>query len=266
MEDELGARERRYIEAYLELESQSPGAAAGGRERVIAAAFAGLQPTPDRVEPSHRSMRRGALILAALGACAAAALAGWFGRASLKEEPTARRHDQVPLSVRDDRSTHEASTARRRGAGEDPGATLQTPAEDGAPAVAPATAALEPSTPAPQADPASERRLPASRKRAETASPDEPEVGVPTLSDAEVALLERARRLAQQGEHAAALARLREHEATYPHSVLGRERTAEQVAVLCRMGAESAERARASFLAGDPPQYLRSRVEKACVP
>lgn len=89
---------------------------------------------------------------------------------------------------------------------------------------------------------------------------------VPTLSDPEVALLERARRLARQGEHAAALAVLREHARSYPRSVLGPERTAEEVAVLCRMGAPSAESARASFLAGDPPQYLRSRVEKACAP
>jgi hypothetical protein len=264
MEDELGARERRYIEAYLELESHSSAATAGARERVIAAAFGDMEPTRTRTEPPRRSPRRGALLLAGLGACAAAALAGWFGRASLEEEPAARKHDQAPLILRDDRSTHEASTARPRGAAEDPAAAPPAAAEDGSRSGAPPPPT--PATTTPPAPPSSERRPAAARKRVETASRDELPAATPTLSDAEVALLERARRLARQGEHGAALAVLREHAQSYPRSVLATERTAEEVAVLCRMGAESAARARTSFLADDPPQYLRSRVEKACVP
>jgi hypothetical protein len=262
MEDELGARERRYIEAYLELESQSTAAPTGTRARVLAAAFGG-DPTREQAEPSHRSPRRGALLLAGLGVCAAAALAGWFGRASLMKEPVTRLPDQAPLILRGDRAVHDASTARRS-ATQDPGATSEAPAvHDGSPA--PATATPRPES-TPQARPLSERKPGIPRKRAEGPGKDEPAAAMPTLTDAEVVLLERARRLAQQGEHAAALAVLREHEQSYPRSVLGRERTAEQVAVLCRMGAESAEAARASFMAGDPPQYLRSRVEKACAP
>jgi hypothetical protein len=272
MEDELGARERRYIEAYLELESQSSAAPAGERARVIAAAFGSAGPTRGSAEPPHRSPRRGALLLAGLGVCAAAALAGWFGRASLMEEPAARLPDQAPLMLLGDRSVHEASTARRGGteargaspeaAAEDDGARSEAP-----PPATPAAAASEPPpATAPQAHPRFERKPTPTRKRAEGEIEHEPEAATPTLSEAEVALLERARRLAREREHAAALAVLREHEQSYPRSVLGPERTAEQVAVLCRMGAESAERARASFMAGNPPQYLRSRVEKACAP
>lgn len=266
MEDELGAEERRYIEAYLELESQSTAAPAGARERVLAAAFAEVEPR--RREAAPRRSLRGVLIGAGLcAAAAAAAMAWWVGRASLVEEHALRVHDQAPLVTHGERAVHETSTTSRGAATEPTQSSAPNPAS---PVVNDRT--TDPPRPTPAAtDPTVDPRSPAaSTKRAEApgsarrrVEPNEP---TPTLSDAEVALLERARRLTQAGEHGAALAVLREHAQSYPGSVLGPERTAEQVAVLCRMGAESAASARASFMAGDPPQYLRSRVEKACTP
>ncbi|MCX4246351.1 hypothetical protein [Paraliomyxa miuraensis] len=258
MVDELGSRERRYIEAYLELESHS-SAAHGLRERVIAAAFAEAEPAGSR----RRSPRRRALLLAGVGLCAASALAWWVGRTSLVEAPAARLPDQAPLIMRSDRPVHETS-AVKRGDAKDRGAPEAVPevAADVAPAASSTSAAPERTrpraTPAPVVPRVTERRPTPPRKP--------PEAAAPTLSTAEVALLDRARRLAQHGQHEAALARLREHASTYPRSVLATERAAEEVAVLCRMGSAAAESARASFLAGDPPQYLRVRVTKACPP
>jgi len=264
MASELGARERRYVEAYLELEAQASAPPAGTRERVLAAALA--EATQARRSAPPRTSRSGVLLLG-VGLCAAAvAMAWWLGRVSVIEEHAMRVQDQAPLVTHGDRPVHEASAAGRRGAA-DPGretmdATMPDaaePAEELRPSTLPAA-----STERGKAAVPSRHRSEPAPTPAPTRSHAEPEDHAPTLSDAEVALLERARRLAQRGEHRAALAVLREHEASYPRSVLGRERTAEQVAVLCRMGAASAESARASFMAGDPPQYLRSRVEKAC--
>lgn len=261
MAGELGDRERRYVEAYLELESRSAAAPAGLRERIVAAALAEVEPVD---EASSRGAPRGAWIAAGLGLCAAAAaLAWWVGRASVVEEHAMRVHDQAPLVSEGERPVHEASPAKRgtgpvRAAAIDPATPSQADG-DAAPQPATSVEGVQASTPVrrrTEPEPSTARRRPLV----------EPEDPTPTLSDAEVALLERARRLARQGEHAAALAVLREHAQSYPRSVLGPERTAEQVAVLCRMGAASAESARASFLADDPPQYLRSRVEKACAP
>jgi hypothetical protein len=282
MADELGARERRYLEAYLELESQAATGSSRARQRVLAAAFgedegaeAEEEPWEVEVVPSRRSVRRGALVIAGLGLCAAAMVAWWAGRASLAEQPTARRSDQAPLVRQGDREVHEA-TAARRGAGasrtaagdaaagvgsQDVGVPTQTPTEG---------ATLEPRPASADARSSLERRSSSARRPHEDPGVVEPVPApvpaTPTLSTAEVDLLDRARRLAQTGDHEAALARLREHVRRYPASVLATERLAEEVAVLCRMGAASAESARASFLAGDPPQYLRSRVAKACTP
>lgn len=264
MAGELGDRERRYVEAYLELESHSASARAGLRERIVAAALADEEEPEERA--AARGLPRGAWVAAGLGLCAAAAaLAWWVGRASLVEEHATRVHDQAPLVSEGERAVHEASA--RRGTAAGPARAAATTAE----ASAEGTLAVDPqpaASPAARVEtaeaPAAVRRTePEPARRKPLAEPEDP---TPTLSDAEVARLERARRLARQGEHAAALAVLREHEESYPRSVLGPERTAEQVAVLCRMGAASAASARASFLAGDPPQYLRSRVEKACAP
>jgi hypothetical protein len=276
MADELGARERRYLEAYLELESQAATGSSRARQRVLAAAFgdeaeAEEEPWEVEVVPSRRSARRGALVIAGLGLCAAAMVAWWAGRASLAEQPTARLSDQAPLVRQGDREVHEATAARR-------GATQHRTAE--AEATREAEAGSEPPVGSTEIDsgaaasldarPSTERRPATSRRPREDQALAEPEPATepatPTLSTAEVDLLERARQLARAGDHEAALARLREHARRYPRSVLATERLAEEVAVLCRTGAASAESARASFLAGDPPQYLRSRVAKACTP
>lgn len=273
MEDELGARERRYIEAYLELESQAATGSKSARERVIAAAFGEGDELDERWEVEvarpRRSSRPGVLIAAGLGLCAAMAIAWWAGRASLVEETAARRVDQAPLVHDGARAVHEAPAARRRAEAHRTTASegaLEAEARTGAPDRSPE---LDPHTEAsPDARPTGDRKPAAARRPREDqalAGPA-PEPAAPTLSTAEVELLERARRLAQAGEHEAALARLREHASRYPRSELATERVAEEVAVLCRMGATSAESARASFLAGDPPQYLRSRVAKACAP
>lgn len=259
MAGELGDRERRYVEAYLELESQSATARAGARERVLAAALAELEPRERAA--SSRGVPRGSWIAAGLGLCAAAAmLAWWSGRASVVEEHATRVHEQAPRVSEGERTVHEASTASRRGVSAS-GPAIETTS------AAAAEASSEPlrSQPRPSPSTASAKRTDAAGStRRRTDAGAEPAEPVPTLSDPEVALLERARRLARQGERSAALTVLREHAQSYPQSVLGPERTAEEVAVLCRMGATSAESARASFLEGEPPQYLRSRVEKAC--
>lgn len=270
MEDELGSRERRYLEAYLELEPKSSSTAVGARERMIAAAFAGLEPVEADV-PLQRSPRRGALVVAALGLCAAAAVAFWVGRATVIEEPAARLLDQAP-SMRGDRPVYEVS-APGSGTAADRGHGPQAPREPAQAAATSPTATAAVPADGERQDARAAVRHGAERKPAvlpeaphdeDSEDTSEPAPVSPTLSTAEVALLERARRSAQRGEHEAALGLLREHARSHPHSVLATERKAEEVAVLCRMGAESAESARVSFLAGDPPQYLRSRVEKAC--
>lgn len=269
MEDELGAQERRYVEAYLELEAHASAAPEGARERALAAMLAEADAVEHEAPP--RASRPGAWMVAGLGLCAAAvALAWWVGRASLVEEHAQRVHDQAPLVTHGDRAVHEAAS-RRGGGTAPPRSTTPGTGTPGAPEAAAAPVPAAPETARVEPDDA---RAPMHRRGEPEPAPEparrrphvEPDEPTPTLSDAEVALLERARRLTQQGEHGAALAVLREHARSYPHSVLGPERTAEQVAVLCRMGAASAESARASFMAGDPPQYLRSRVEKACTP
>lgn len=282
MADELGARERRYLEAYLELESQAATGTSRARERMIAAAFGEAEeadePWEVEVVPSRRSSRRGALVIAGFGLCAAVMVAWWAGRASLSERPTARRADQAPLVRQGDREVHEAAAARR-GAGAPRTAEADAAAEAGSHDGAARTqmptegTTLEPRPASADARSSAERRSSSARRPHEDPGisapgpvPEPAPEPTPTLSTAEVDLLDRARRLAQSGDHEAALARLREHASRYPGSVLATERHAEEVAVLCRMGAASAEAARASFLAGDPPQYLRSRVAKACTP
>lgn len=262
MASELGDRERRYLEAYLELEAHATAAPSGARERILAAALAEVEPPRRTSRPSGAPHR--AWVVAGVGLCAAAvALAWWSGRRSVIEEHATRTPDQASLVTHGERPVHEASRAERgaaRPAGAEP-ALITAPGAASPEAAGPD----EPATPRATSTPSAGRRRPEPET---TRAPElaEPEGPSPSLSDAEVALLERARRLAQQGEHAQALAVLRTHARSYPRSVLGPERVAEQVAVLCRMGAPSAEAERTSFMTGDPPQYLRSRVEKACAP
>ena len=137
MAGELGDRERRYVEAYLELESHSASARAGLRERIVAAALADEEEPEERA--AARGLPRGAWVAAGLGLCAAAAaLAWWVGRASLVEEHATRVHDQAPLVSEGERAVHEASA--RRGMASGPARTPATTAE----ASAEGTLAVEP--------------------------------------------------------------------------------------------------------------------------
>jgi hypothetical protein len=195
----------------------------------------------------------------------------------LAEKPAARLPDQAPL-IRGDRTVEKAQ-ALRSSAAENPASGLKAALEPASRVeldmrLAPSTTSTSPTQIVAEDErqkaraavrPGFEREPPA-HEAVDDQDQAEPETAAPTLSTAEVELLERARRLAKRGEHQAALASLREHARAHPSSVLAPERAAEEVAVLCRMGADSATMARASFLASDPPQYLRSRVEKACTP
>jgi len=83
--------------------------------------------------------------------------------------------------------------------------------------------------------------------------------------EAELALLASAQAAIQRGDYATALAKLDEHQRSFPGGVLGEERTAARVVALCGAGKEREAQALATtFLAEHPMSPLAPRVRGAC--
>lgn len=296
MTSTLKPRERRLLDAYLELESPlSEAGSEDERERIVAAAFAQGAPAGGPVTADgsvRRVASRGVLVGIGLGLCAAMLVGWWIGSTSMLEVSGLERPEQAPL-LRDNRPVREAvrttpepRSSRRPSQG---GAAADlaggVPSTEGLSEPTGAVAPQEPGGAVPvESAPDDEARTRVDaeivphrrgavrpRTGARSGPPtSEPPASVsparPTLDPAEVTMLDQARRLARRGEHEAALEKLRAHARAYPGSLLATERAAEEVVVLCRMGAASAEATRARFLAGRPPQYLRARVGRACTP
>ena len=305
MTSTLKPRERRLLDAYLELESPlSEAGSEDERERIVAAAFAPGAPVgaPVTAEgPVHRIASRGVLVGIGLGLCAAVLVGWWVGSTSMLEVSDLERPEQAPL-FRDDRPVREAvlttpepRSSRRPSQGgaaaelaggvpsteelpeptgavapQEPGGTVPVESAPDDEALTSADAELVPhrrGAVRPRAGARSTSPTSVAASEPPTSeSPASVSPARPTLDPAEVTMLDQARRLARRGEHEAALEKLRAHARAYPGSLLATERAAEEVVVLCRMGAASAEVTRAQFLAGRPPQYLRARVGRACTP
>jgi len=87
----------------------------------------------------------------------------------------------------------------------------------------------------------------------------------PAGIEAELALLASAQAAIQRGDYATALAKLDEHQRSFPGGVLGEERTAARVVALCGAGKEREAQALATtFLAEHPMSPLAPRVRGAC--
>jgi hypothetical protein len=89
----------------------------------------------------------------------------------------------------------------------------------------------------------------------------------PAASDleAEMAMLATAQAAIQRGDYATALAKLDEHQRTFPNGVLGEERTAARVVALCGAGRQAEARSLgAAFLARHPSSPLAPRVRSSC--
>ncbi len=83
--------------------------------------------------------------------------------------------------------------------------------------------------------------------------------------EAELALIAAAQAAIQRADYAEALARLAEHERSFPAGVLAEERTAARVVALCGAGEHDAAQALAGgFLARHPTSPLAPRVRGAC--
>jgi hypothetical protein len=83
--------------------------------------------------------------------------------------------------------------------------------------------------------------------------------------EAEMALLASAQAAIQRGDFSAALAKLDEHQRSFPGGALSEERTAARVVALCGAGRQSEARALAAlFLAHHPSSPLAPRVKNAC--
>jgi hypothetical protein len=81
----------------------------------------------------------------------------------------------------------------------------------------------------------------------------------------EMALLASAQAAIQAGDYATALAKLDEHQRSFPAGVLGEERTAARVVALCGAGRQSEARSLATaFLSRHPDSPLAPRVRASC--
>ncbi len=92
-----------------------------------------------------------------------------------------------------------------------------------------------------------------------------PAASAPSSLEAEMSLLASAQAAIQRGDYATALAKLDEHQRTFPGGVLGEERTAARVVALCGAGRQAEARTLgASFLAKHPGSPLAPRVKSSC--
>lgn len=141
---------------------------------------------------------------------------------------------------------------------------------------APAHAAVEPAEPA-EPSAASPPEVPAETANAtppETVAQPAPAVAsvharpqpaAATNLAGEMALLASAQAAIQSGDYPTALAKLDEHQRTYPAGVLGEERTAARVVALCGAGRVAEARLLATaFLARHPSSPLAPRVRSSC--
>jgi hypothetical protein len=161
------------------------------------------------------------------------------------------------------------------------GASLQAPhavvvappvMEPAAPVVPPAQAQAESPQPGPAADPASEMAHPQSNETAPPVAPPppaphanrSPAVAATDLAG-EMALIAAAQTAIQSGDYATAIAKLDEHQRSYPSGVLSEERTAARVVALCGAGQQAEARSVATaFLARHPSSPLAPRVRASC--
>ena len=80
-----------------------------------------------------------------------------------------------------------------------------------------------------------------------------------------MALIASAQGAIQRGDFATALAKLDEHQRTFPRGVLSEERTAARVVALCGAGRQGEARSLgAAFLARHPNSPLAPRVRGSC--
>jgi hypothetical protein len=92
-----------------------------------------------------------------------------------------------------------------------------------------------------------------------------PEAAAPSDLAGEMALIAAAQTAIQQGDYATAIAKLDEHQRSYPSGVLGEERTAARVVALCGAGQQAEARSVATaFLARHPSSPLAPRVRASC--